>query len=125
MVQGERAVHHHRRIRNVEPQRSSLLGHSVPSSGDRELATGDGRNDRTRGRRIPEIVDDAFLTSFNWGSDEDGLVRVGFMTVSGRFEGDRSVKGGFINSVNDVRMNGDPTGDVCLPIEGSYEGTRE
>jgi len=72
-----------------------------------------------------DIVDDGFLTSFNWGSNEDGLVRVGFMTVSGRFEGDRSVKGGFINSVNDVRMNDDPTGDVCLPIEGSYEGTRE
>jgi len=72
-----------------------------------------------------DIVDDGFLTSFNWGSDENGLVRVGFMTVSGRFEGDRSVKGGFINSVNDVRMNGDPTGDVCPPIEGSYEGTRE
>ncbi len=72
-----------------------------------------------------EIVDDGFLTSFNWGSDENGLVRVGFMTVSGRFEGDRSVKGGFINSVNDVRMDGEPTGDVCPPIEGSYEGTRE
>jgi hypothetical protein len=72
-----------------------------------------------------EVVDDAFLTSFNWGSDENGLVRTGFMTVSGRFEGDRSVEGGFVNSVNDVRMNGVPTGDVCPPIEGSYEGTRE
>ena len=72
-----------------------------------------------------DIVDDGFLTTFNWGSNEDGLVRTGTMTVSGRFEGDRSVKGGFINSVNDVRMNDDPTGDVCPPIEGSYEGTRE
>jgi hypothetical protein len=72
-----------------------------------------------------DIVDDAFLTSFNWGSNEDGLTRVGFTTVSGRFESDRTVKGGFIDSVNDARRNGVPTGDVCPPIEGSYEGTRE
>jgi len=72
-----------------------------------------------------DIVDDAFLTSFNWGSNEDGLTRVGFTTVSGRFEGDRTVKGGFIDSVNDARKNGVPTGDVCPPIQGSYEGTRE
>ena len=72
-----------------------------------------------------DIVDDGFLTSFNWGSDENGLVRIGFTTVSGRFEGDRTVKGGFIDSVNDARRNGVPTGDVCPPIQGSYEGTRE
>lgn len=72
-----------------------------------------------------DIVDDAFLTSFNWGSDENGLVRDGFATVSGRFEADRTVKGGFIDSVNDARKNGVPTGDVCPPIQGSYEGTRE
>jgi hypothetical protein len=72
-----------------------------------------------------DIVDDAFITSFNWGSDEEGLTRTGFATVSGRFEGDRAVAGGFIDSVNDVRKNGIPSGDVCPPIEGSYVGTRE
>ncbi|HEY7698100.1 MAG TPA: hypothetical protein VIE88_06760 [Vicinamibacteria bacterium] len=72
-----------------------------------------------------DIVDDAFLTSFNWGSEEDGVTRSGYATVSGRFEGDRSVKGGFIDSVNDVRMGGEPTEDVCPAIEGSFEGTRE
>ena len=72
-----------------------------------------------------DIVDDAFLTSFNWGSEEDGVTRSGYATVSGRFDGDRSVKGGFIDSVNDVRMGGEPTDDVCPAIEGSFEGTRE
>lgn len=72
-----------------------------------------------------EIVDDAFLTSFNWGSEEDGVTRSGYVTVSGRFEGDRAVRGGFIDSVNDVRMGGEPTEDVCPAIEGTFEGTRE
>ncbi len=72
-----------------------------------------------------EIVDDGFLTTFNWENTEDGLTRNGTMTVSGRFEGDRSMKGGFVSSVNGVRMSGQPTGDVCPSIEGSYEGTRE
>jgi hypothetical protein len=72
-----------------------------------------------------QVVDDSFITSFNWGNEEDGVTRTGFMTVSGRFEGDRFVKGGFVSSVNDVRMNGNPTGDVCPSIEGHYEGIRE
>jgi hypothetical protein len=72
-----------------------------------------------------EIVDDGFITTFNWGNEEDGLFRTGTATVSGRFEGDDYVKGGFINSVNDARRNGVPTKDVCPSIEGSYEGTRE
>lgn len=72
-----------------------------------------------------QIVDDAFLTTFNWESNENGLIRTGTMTVSGRFEGDREVKGGFIDSVNDVRKNEQPTGDVCPALEGTFEGTRE
>lgn len=72
-----------------------------------------------------EIVDDGFLTTFNWHSVEDGVTRVGTTTVSGRFEGDRSVKGGFVSSVNDVRMGGEPTGDLCFSLEGSYVGERE
>jgi hypothetical protein len=72
-----------------------------------------------------EIVDDGFITSFNWQSVEDGVTRVGTTTVSGRFEGDRLVKGAFISSVNDVREGGEPTGDSCASADGSYEGTRE
>jgi hypothetical protein len=72
-----------------------------------------------------EIVDDGFITTFNWGSNEDGLVRTGTATVSGRFEGDDHMRGGFINSVNDARLNGVPTQDVCPSIEGSYVGNRE
>ncbi len=72
-----------------------------------------------------DIVDDGFITTFNWENTEDGLTRNGTMTVSGRFEGDRSMKGGFVSSVNGVRMAGQPTGDVCPSIQGSYVGARE
>jgi hypothetical protein len=72
-----------------------------------------------------EVVDDSFITTFNWANEDGGVIRTGTMTVSGRFEGDRAVKGGFIDSVNDVRKNDLPTGDVCPSIEGTFEGTRE
>ncbi len=72
-----------------------------------------------------DIMDDGFITTFNWENTEDGLTRNGTMTVSGRFEGDRSMKGGFVSSVNGVRMAGQPTGDVCPSIQGSYVGARE
>jgi hypothetical protein len=72
-----------------------------------------------------DIVDDAFLVTFNWEATEDRVTRAGTMTVSGRFEGDRVVKGGFVSSVNDVRKDGQPTGDVCNAIEGSFAGYRE
>jgi hypothetical protein len=72
-----------------------------------------------------DVVDDGFITTFNWENTEDGLTRNGTMTVSGRFEGDRSMKGGFVSSVNGVRMAGQPTGDVCPSIQGSYVGARE
>ena len=72
-----------------------------------------------------EIVDDGFITTFNWQNVEDGVTRVGTTTVSGRFEGDTFVKGGFVSSVNDVRMGGEPTGDNCVSLEGSYVGERE
>lgn len=72
-----------------------------------------------------EIVDDGFITTFNWQAVEDGVTRVGTTTVSGRFEGDDSVKGAFVSSVNDVRMGGEPTGEVCFSIDGSYVGERE
>jgi hypothetical protein len=71
------------------------------------------------------IVDDGFLTTFNWEATEDGVTRNGTMTISGRFEGDRSMRGGFVSSVNGARSGGQPTGDVCPSIEGNYVGTRE
>ncbi|MGH9322702.1 MAG: hypothetical protein ACRD3V_22800 [Vicinamibacteria bacterium] len=72
-----------------------------------------------------DIVDDAFLVTFNWENTEDGLTRTGTMTVSGRFEDDRIVRGAFISGVNDARRAGQPTGDVCPSITGSYVGERE
>ena len=41
--------------------------------------------------------------------------------------GDDIVKGGFIDSVSDVRWskNNQPTGDVCPTIQGSFEGNKE
>jgi hypothetical protein len=71
------------------------------------------------------IVDDGFITTFNWQAVEDGVTRVGTTTVSGRFESNDFVKGGFVSSVNDVRMGGEPTGEICLSLDGSYVGERE
>jgi hypothetical protein len=74
-----------------------------------------------------QVVDDAFYTTMNWKANDAGLVREGSVTVSGRFESDDVVKGGFIDSVTDVRWNenNQPTGDVCPTIQGSFEGNKE
>ena len=33
-----------------------------------------------------QIVDESFLTTYNWKNDDNGTIREGTMTVSGRFE---------------------------------------
>jgi hypothetical protein len=71
-----------------------------------------------------DVVDDGFLTTFHWRNTENDIVRSGTMTVSGRFEADREMRGGFINSVNDVRSHEEPTGEVCPAIDGTYVGER-
>lgn len=72
-----------------------------------------------------QVVDESFLTTYNWKNEDNGIIREGTMTVSGRFESDRLVKGAFINSVNDVRKGEDPTGEVCPAIEGTFEGNKQ
>jgi hypothetical protein len=74
-----------------------------------------------------QVVDSSFITTMNWTANDSGLVRQGSVTVSGRFESNDIVKGGFIDSVNDVRWskNNQPTGDVCPTIQGSFEGNKE
>jgi hypothetical protein len=73
------------------------------------------------------IVDDAFITTMNWRSNDNGLVREGRVTVSGRFLSNTVVQGGFIDSVEDVRLavNNQPTGQVCATAQGSFEGNKQ
>lgn len=73
-----------------------------------------------------QVMDSAFLTTLDWKATDGALVRNGTLTVSGRFEDSSVVKGGFVNSVNDVRgLDEQPTGDVCPAVQGSYEGNKE
>ncbi len=74
-----------------------------------------------------EIVNDAFITTMNWRSNDFGLVREGRVTVSGRFLSDTVVQGGFIDSVEDARSEttNQPTGHICPTIQGSFEGNKE
>ena len=72
-----------------------------------------------------QIVDDVFITTNNWSNYEGGINRKGTVTISGRFEGNRLVHGGFINSVNDSRFEDQqPTGEVCPTVQATFEGTR-
>lgn len=73
-----------------------------------------------------EIVDDAFLTTMNWRANhESGAVFQGRVTVSGRFLSDTVVQGGFINSVEDIRIENHDTGILCPTVQGSFEGNKE
>jgi hypothetical protein len=127
------------------PSKYSIAGHwEATSSQGRRIAfdvTGDGRvsngrinlhHDCNTGRWRAtfdgfqaQIADDSFITTMNWRANDGGLIREGSVTISGRFEGDDLVRGGFINSVNDVRRNERPTGEVCPTIEGDFEGNKE
>ena len=70
------------------------------------------------------IVDNAFLVTVNWENNDGGITRAGSYTISGRFEGPHVVRGGLINSVDDVRKDDDPTGDACTTVDVAFEGGR-
>jgi hypothetical protein len=72
-----------------------------------------------------QVVDNAFLTTVDWRNTDKNVVRTGAYTISGRFEGTTLVRGGLINSVNDIRKNERPPGDVCTTIQTSFEGNKE
>jgi len=72
-----------------------------------------------------QVVDNAFLVTVNWENHDGRVERVGSYTVSGRFEGRNLMRGGFISSVNDVRRNDKPNGDVCTTVQVSFEGNKE
>ncbi|MFQ5789244.1 MAG: hypothetical protein ACE5JI_02095 [Acidobacteriota bacterium] len=126
------------------PSQFSIVGHwEATSSQGRRIAfdvTADGRvmngrinlhHDCNTGRwratfdgfQAP-VVANAFITTVDWRTNDNGLIRAGSYTVSGRFEADDRVIGGLINSVNDVRRNEQPTGDVCPSIQVTYEGNK-
>jgi len=72
-----------------------------------------------------QVVDNAFLVTVDWENHDGRVERVGSYTVSGRFEGRNLMRGGFISSVNDVRRNDQPNGDVCTTVQVSFEGNKE
>jgi hypothetical protein len=69
------------------------------------------------------VVDgDTFTVTMNWRRDDpDFKFYVGTLTISGRFEGDRSARGGFVNSITDKQA--DNLG-VCPPSSGSWEASK-
>ena len=77
-----------------------------------------------------EIVDDAFLTSFDWkrsgnGSILAGLTLSGTYTVSGKFDSDGRMRGGLIDAVTDVREGEQPSGVVCETIHVPFDGEKD
>jgi hypothetical protein len=73
-----------------------------------------------------QVVDNTFITTVDWEAKDNGVTYAGSYTISGRFEARNIVKGGLLNSVNDIRKkNEQPTGIVCGTVEESYEGNKE
>ena len=71
------------------------------------------------------VVDNAFLTSVDWENKERKIIHAGSYTISGRFESRNIVVGGLINSVNDIRKNEEPTGEVCTTVDVAFEGNKD
>lgn len=67
------------------------------------------------------VTGDSFEVTMNWRRDEDRRFYVGTLTVSGRFEADRIVKGGFVNSITDKQA--DNLG-VCNGVTGTWEASK-
>ena len=67
------------------------------------------------------VSGDSFSVTLNWRRDEPTKYYVGRLTVSGRFEGDRLARGGFVNSITDKYP--DNLG-VCPSSSGSWEAAR-
>ena len=132
-------------IPSESPGELDIVGHwEADSSQGRRIAfdvTSDGRvvngrinlhHDCNKGRWRAtfdgfetEVVQNTFITTMDWQANDGGLIRRGRVTISGRFESDRTARGAFINSVNDVRRNERPTGEICPAIYGSFEGLRD
>ena len=77
-----------------------------------------------------EIVDDAFLTSFDWRRSGDGSILAGHTlsgtyTVSGKFDSDGRMRGALIDAVTDVRKNDQPSGVVCQTIHVPFDGEKD
>ena len=77
-----------------------------------------------------QIVDDAFLTSFDWrrsgnGSILAGLTLSGTYTVSGAFDSNSRMRGGLIDAVTDVRERDQPTDVVCQTIHVPFDGEKD
>ena len=68
-----------------------------------------------------DVNGDSFSVTLSWRRDEPTKYYTGRLTVSGRFEGDRLARGGFVNSVTD-KYN-DNLG-VCPSSSGSWEAAR-
>ena len=68
-----------------------------------------------------QVSGDSFSATFNWRYEEPGKYYAGRLTVSGRFEGDRLSRGGFVNSVTDKQA--DNLG-VCPSSSGSWRRIR-
>ncbi len=72
-----------------------------------------------------QVVDDVFITTMDWRAHDGPVIRRGRVTISGRFESNRLVTGGFIDSVNDSRAeNEKPSGGICPTIQGTFEGDK-
>ena len=68
-----------------------------------------------------QVSGDSFSVTLNWRRDEPTKYYVGRLTVSGRFEGNRLARGGFVNSITDKYA--DNLG-VCPSSSGSWEAAR-
>jgi hypothetical protein len=72
-----------------------------------------------------QVTDDVFITNMEWHAHDGNVLRRGRVTISGRFESNRLVRGGFIDSVNDSRFEDQqPTGEICPTIQGTFEGEK-
>lgn len=68
-----------------------------------------------------QVAGDSFSVTMNWRRDEPTKYYVGRLTISGRFEGDRLARGGFVNSITDKYF--DNLG-ICPSASGSWEAVR-
>jgi hypothetical protein len=68
-----------------------------------------------------EVNGDSFSVTTIWRRDEGSKYYVGRLSITGRFEGDRLARGGFVNSITDKQA--DNLG-VCPSSSGLWEATR-
>ena len=100
----------------------------ILSNGGLENGTMSLHHDCSGGRLVlrlgdyrSEVVGDSFEVTFNWRFDDGPRFYIGTLTVSGRFEGDTLVRGGFVNSITDKTAN---NLGVCLAVDGQWEAAK-